>query len=127
MSYFVCFCSLCLNKFNIKSPYKLTSQTNIATGDLEIKNETFAKTFLRHIVISGELNPFRRNLFLRGGFDFQRRFDMNIITFPSMVGFSWGFGFKVSKFRLDYSRSSYHLSGTPNNFSIATNLSTFGL
>ena len=68
-----------------------------------------------------------KSLFLRGGFNFQRRFDMNITTFPAMVGFSWGLGFKVSKFRLDYSRSSYHLSGAPNNFSVATNLSTFGI
>lgn len=115
-----------LNAFDVKSPYKLTSQTNLETGKLEIKEETIAKTLLRHIVIGGELNPFRESLFLRGGFNFQRRFDMNLTTFPAMVGFSWGLGFKVSKFRLDYSRSSYHLSGTPNNFSIATNLSIFG-
>ena len=116
-----------LNRFDIKSPYHLTTQTNIETGELEIKEESFAKTFLRHIVIGGELNPFSKSLFLRGGFNFQRRFDMNIATFPAMVGFSWGLGFKVSKFRLDYSRSSYHLSSTPNNFSIATNLTIFGV
>ena len=33
-----------LNKFDIKSPYKLTTQTNLETGELEIKEETFAKT-----------------------------------------------------------------------------------
>jgi len=43
-----------------------------------------------------------------------------------MVGFSWGLGFRVSKYHFDYSRSIYHFSGVPNNFSIATNLSTFG-
>ncbi len=116
-----------LNQFDIKSPYKLTSQTNIETGALEIKEESIAKTALRHLIIGGELNPFRKSLFLRGGFNFQRRFDMSLSTYPSLVGFSWGIGFKVSKFRLDYSRASYHLSGAPNNFSIATNLSTFGL
>ena len=116
-----------LNQFDIKSPYKLTSQTNIETGELEIKEESIAKTALRHLIIGGELNPFRKSLFIRGGFNFQRRFDMSLSTYPAMVGFSWGIGFKVSKFRLDYSRSSYHLSGAPNNFSIATNLSTFGL
>ena len=59
-------------------------------------------------------------------FNFQRRFDLTTVTSPAMVGFSWGVGFKVSKYRFDYSRSAYHLSGVPNNFSIATNLSTFG-
>ena len=116
-----------LNQFDIKSPYKLTSQTNIDTGELEVKEESIAKTALRHFIIGGELNPFRRSLFIRGGFNFQRRFDLSLSTYPALVGFSWGIGFKVSKFRLDYSRASYHLSGTPNNFSITTNLSTFGL
>jgi len=116
-----------LNQFDIKSPYKLISQTNIETGELDIKEESIAKTVLRHLIIGGELNPFRKSLFLRGGFNFQRRFDMSLSTYPALVGFSWGIGFKVSRFRLDYSSASYHLSGSPNNFSIATNLSTFGL
>ena len=116
-----------INQFNIKSPYKLTEQTNIETGELEIKEESIAKTALRHIIIGGELNPFRKSFFLRGGFNFQRRFDLTTVTNPVMVGFSWGVGFKVSKYRFDYSRSAYHLSGVPNNFSIAANLSTFGL
>ncbi len=116
-----------LNQFFIESPYKLITQTNLETGELEVKEETIAKTFLRHIVIGGELNPFRRNLFLRAGYSFQRRFDMTIRSYPALVGFSWGVGFSFSNFQLDYSRSSYHLSGVTNNFSIATNLSTFGI
>jgi len=116
-----------INRFDVKSPYKLISQTNPETGELEIKQESIAKTALRHIIIGGELNPFRKSLFIRGGFNFQRRFDLTIETRPAMVGFSWGIGFRVFKYHFDYSRSSYHLSGAPNNFSIATNLSTFGL
>ena len=116
-----------INNFDIKSHYKLREQTNIDTGELEIKEESIAKTVLRHIIIGGEFNPFRKSLFIRGGFNFQRRFDLSIVSRPAMVGFSWGLGFRVSKYYFDYSRSSYHLSGVPNNFSIATNLSTFGL
>ena len=116
-----------INKFNIRSPYKLISQTNPDTGELEIREESIAKTALRHIVIGGELNPFRKSFFVRAGFNFQRRFDLTNSSMPAMVGFSWGIGFRVSKYYFDYSRSSYHLSATPNNFSVATNLSTFGL
>ena len=115
-----------INIFDIKSHYKLRSQTNTDSGELEIKQESIAKTALRHIVIGGELNPFRKSLYIRGGFNFQRRFDLTTTTRPGLVGFSWGIGFKVIKYRFDYSQSSYHLSGAPNNFSIATNLSTFG-
>ena len=116
-----------LNQFDIKSPYKLSSQTNIETGELEIQEESVVKMAFRHLIIGGELNPFRKSLFIRGGFNFQRRFDMSLSTYPALVGFSWGIGFKVLKLSFDYSRASYHLSGTPNNFSFATNLSTFGL
>ena len=116
-----------MNKFDIKSPYKLMSQTDFETGELEIIEESVLKTALRHIVIGGEFNPFRKSLFIRAGFNFQRRFDLSTVSSPSMVGFSWGVGFRVSKYHFDYSRSSYHLSGIPNNFSIGTNLSTFGI
>ena len=113
--------------FNIKSPYKLLMQTNIETGALELKDESFAKTILRHIIIGGELNPFRKSLFVRGGFNFQRRFDLTITNKPAMIGFSWGVGFRVYKYYFDYSRSAFHLSGIINNFSISTNLSSFGI
>ncbi|MEC7646700.1 MAG: type IX secretion system protein PorQ [Bacteroidota bacterium] len=116
-----------INEFDIKSPYKLTNQTNIETGQLELKSESIAKTFLRHLIIGGEFNPFRKSLFIRGGFNFQRRFDLSTVTRPAMVGFSWGIGFRVYKYYFDYSRSSYHLSGISNSFSITTNLRSFGL
>ena len=115
-----------INKFDISSAYKLNNQTNSETGELEIIEESFAKKTLRHIVIGGELNPFRKSLFIRGGFNFQRRFDLTTVTRPAMVGFSWGIGFRVLKYHFDFSRSSLHLSGTINNFSISVNLSTFG-
>ena len=116
-----------INKFDIKSSYKLTNQTNIETGQLELKSESIAKTFLRHLIIGGEFNPFRKSLFIRCGFNFQRRFDLTTVTRPAMVGFSCGLGFRVAKYYFDYSRTSYHLSGISNSFSITTNLSTFGL
>ena len=116
-----------LDQYDIKSPYRLHTQTNLETGDLDLKEETIAKTLLRHVVIGGELNPFRKQLFLRGGCNFQRRFDMNLSNHLSFTGFSFGLGIKLYDFDVDYSRSSYHVSGYPNNFSIVINLSTFGI
>jgi len=52
---------------------------------------------------------------------------MMVPTRPAMVGFSWGLGFKISKFHLNYSRATYHLAGATNIFSFSTNLSSFGL
>jgi hypothetical protein len=42
-----------------------------------------------------------------------------------MVGFSYGFGIKISKFHLSYGRATYHLAGASNHFSISTNFSSF--
>ena len=114
-----------LQNFDISSPYKLNTFTNVVTGNLEIQEENMFKTSLRHFIIGGELNPFNKSLFLRGGFNFQRRFDMSLQTSSSMVGFSWGVGFNVANFGVNYSRSLYHLSAIPNNFSIVTNINTF--
>ena len=52
---------------------------------------------------------------------------MTIDSYGGLVGFSFGLGMNVSKIKIDYSRSSYHLSGQINTFSIKTNLSTFGI
>ena len=116
-----------LNKFDISNDYSLNTYTNIETGEIEINDESIAKTILRHLIISGELNLFKDNLYLRGGFNFQRRFNMTIDSYGGLVGFSFGVGMKVSKININYSRSSYHLSGQLNSFSISTNLSTFGI
>ena len=78
-----------LNQFDISSPYKLNSQTNFETGELETIEESVTKN-IETFVIGGELNPFKKNLFLRGGFNFQRRFDMTLITSPYFVGFFMG-------------------------------------
>ena len=90
-------------------------------------DESIAKTMLKHIIIGGEFFQFRRNIFLRGGLNFQRRFDMMLANKPAMIGVSCGVGFRVSDFQIDYSRSAYHLMGYTNNFSITTNLAKFGL
>lgn len=116
-----------LNKFDITNNYLEPTVTDPISGE-EIANEdSFGKKILRHFVLGGELNPGRKNLFIRGGFNFQRRQDMQLSTSPLLVGFSWGLGFKISKFQLNYSRATYHLAGASNNFSFSTNLSSFGL
>jgi hypothetical protein len=84
----------------------------------------FAEKAFRHVVIGGEFVP-SRNFSFRLGYNYQRRQEMKVESKPGMVGFSWGFGFRVSKFNFSYARSAYHLAGSPNLFSIAFNLSDF--
>jgi len=43
----------------------------------------------------------------------------------AMVGFSWGFGVRIYKFRINYSRVTYSLAGSPNYLTIAFDLNSF--
>jgi len=40
----------------------------------------------------------------------------------STVGFSWGFGFFISRFQFNYASARYHLAGASNLISVAINL-----
>lgn len=88
------------------------------------KLEEFGDKAMRHLIFGTELLIFR-NFYVSMGFNYQRRQELKIETRPAMVGFSWGFGFRVSKFLISYSRSTYHLAGGTNHFSVTTNLNQF--
>lgn len=83
--------------------------------------EIFSDNLMRHMVMGLEFIPFE-NFALRFGYNYQRRQELKIPARISTVGFSWGFGLKISHFRLDYGRATYHLAGASNNFSFSTNM-----
>ena len=90
----------------------------------EKKLSKFADKLARHFVFGGELS-IMKSLFVRVGFNYQRRKEMIVETSKSTVGFSWGLGIKISKFQISYARSKYHLVGSPNTITVCTNLSDF--
>ena len=116
-----------LNKYDISNDFSLNTIYDPITNSVIVKNETVAKKLLRHVILGGELNPFKKSFYLRGGFNFQRREDLNLSSSFTMSGFSWGLGFSVKKVQINYARSSMHTSSIINSFSIVTNLSNFGL
>ncbi|MBS4060194.1 MAG: type IX secretion system protein PorQ [Bacteroidetes bacterium] len=86
--------------------------------------EKLADQFMRHIVLGGEFY-IGKNLILRGSYNYKRRQEMQIPDRLAMIGFSWGVGIRVSKFNINYSRSTFHVVGSPNYLTISTNLSNF--
>lgn len=97
---------------------------NPITGEeIKEKNGFFDKT-LRHVVIGAEFLP-SKNFNIRLGYNYQRRQELKLTTRAGITGFSWGFGFRISKFHISYSRATYHLAGASNHFTISTNLSSF--
>jgi hypothetical protein len=86
--------------------------------------DVFGDQLMRHLVFGVEF-LLGDNFHVDLGYNYKMRKEMAVVTKPGMVGFSWGFGFRISKFHLAYGRSSYHLAGGTNHFSLTTNLSDF--
>jgi len=86
-----------------------------------LKEENFTKKFMRHLVLGVELLP-SPNFTLRAGYNHQIRQELRLDEKMSTVGFSWGFGFRISRFHINYGSARYHLAGSSNIISIALNL-----
>lgn len=86
--------------------------------------DMFGDKLMRHLVFGTEF-LLGKNFHIDVGYNYKRRQEMKVNTRPGMVGFSWGFGFRVSKFHFAFGRASYHLAGGTNHFSLTTNLSEF--
>ncbi len=97
------------------------------TGQVEkpAKLDQFFDRLMRHVIVGVEFFPVE-SFMIRLGYNYKRRQEMKLDTRTAMVGFSWGFGIRVSKFHISYGRAAYHLSGASNHFSLSTNLSEFG-
>ena len=88
------------------------------------KFSKFGDNLMRHAVFGVEFIP-SNSFNIRFGYNYQRRQEMKVESALSTVGFSWGFGFRVSKFYFSYAHVIQHLAGSSNFFTIATNLSAF--
>ena len=104
------------------------ANTNPAPGQKPVKEEDLKKGFdlildetLRHLLVGVEFFPFQ-GLELRAGYNYNRRQEMKIDARTGMTGFSWGLGIHLSRFHVDYARSSWHLAGASNHFSICINI-----
>jgi len=102
--------------------------TNPAPGQTPTREEDIKKGFdlyldeaMRHLLVGVECFPFQGFTF-RASYNYNRRQEMKIDTHGGMVGFSWGLGIQVSRFHINYARSSWHLAGASNHFSVSANL-----
>ncbi|HZL12449.1 MAG TPA: type IX secretion system protein PorQ [Prolixibacteraceae bacterium] len=105
-----------LQKWNLaQAEEDNTNGTTVYTED------GFAKKFMRHLVLGVELLP-SPNFTVRAGYNYQRRQELRLDEKMSTVGFSWGFGFQISRFHINYGSARYHLAGSSNLISVALNL-----
>ena len=105
-----------LQKWNLAKPVEDNSGSSTVYTD-----ENFTKKFMRHMLLGVELLP-SPNFTLRAGYNYQLRQEMKLDEKMSTVGFSWGFGFRISRFQISYGSARYHLAGSSNLISIALKL-----
>ena len=80
----------------------------------------------RHIVFAGEfLFGKKENLRLRVAYSHLKRKELSVQNFRGLAGFSMGAGIKISKFRLEYGKSFYHLAGSNNHITINVDIQSF--
>lgn len=79
---------------------------------------------VRHVILGIEIVP-HENFYISLGYNYRRRSELALQTAPKMVGFSFGFGLKLSKFNISYGLASYHLAGASNHISLGINLDAF--
>jgi hypothetical protein len=109
-----------------EDPLNPSVKTDPLTGEKIEKSDLslFGDKLMRHIVAGVEFMP-SESFNIRLGYNYQRRQEMKVESALSTVGFSWGFGFRVSRFYLSYANVIQHLSGSSHFFTIATNISEF--
>lgn len=114
------------DKWDLRYEDPTTQQVDPISGEaVEDSNlEKFADNFMRHIVFGGEL-LIGKNLSVQAGYNYKRRQELKVESKTATVGFSWGVGLRISKFHINYARSTYHLAGSPNYIAIRTSLSDF--
>jgi len=97
------------------------------TGEPVESNQTwaFGDKLMRHAIFGVELAPGKGNFLVQLAYNYRRRQELKIASRTAMVGFSFGFGIKISKFKISYSHANYHLAGGTNTFTITTNFSDF--
>lgn len=86
--------------------------------------DLFGDKLMRHVIFGVEF-LIGQNVHVDLGYNYKRRKEMKVSARPGMVGFSMGFGFKISKFHFAFGRASYHLVGGTNHITLTTNLSEF--
>lgn len=124
------FSVLAQNLTNFKMRYELPQSENDITqfdNDTIVKERKFVKAadeLGRHFIFGAEFIPIE-NFFVRFGYNYQRRKEMQLTTRAKLTGFSFGLGLRVSKFHISYGLATYHLAGASHHFSLSTDLSKF--
>ncbi len=119
-----------LHRWNITYDDPNTVESVFLIGDGTQNNENKFKdrvdNLFRHIIFNGEFLFGKGEIMrLRLGYNHFMRRELSVTNFRSRSGFTFGFGIKLRRFRIEYGRGYYHFAGGLNHLSISTSLKEF--
>jgi hypothetical protein len=116
-----------LNQWDLRYESELNLETDIFGNAIESSSlSQEIDNFFRHVIFNGELLLGQaETVRLRFGYNHRIRKELSVSGFRSLAGFSFGFGVKVSRFRLDYGVGHFHLVGATNHVGISLDLDDF--
>jgi hypothetical protein len=88
-----------------------------SSGSSEPEKSEFFENMMRHVILGAELIP-HKNFYFCGGYNYQRRKELQVDSKVSTVGFSWGFGINTSLLNIEFGRATYHLAGSSTHLSV---------
>ncbi len=111
-----------LQKLDMRYSYATTEKDE--NGNIKIKKMTMGDNIVRHLTLGGELN-LSQHFVIRFGYNHMRRKEASPEQKRGTTGFSWGLGFKISKFHISYGSASLFPGFNSNQFSLLCNLGEF--
>ena len=113
-----------LQDFNLNEDKTSDGDTGEVDPSFSAKAEKLGNELMRHLIFGVEFIPLQ-NFTFQVGYNNLRRHELRIEERVSTVGFSWGFGVRVNRFRIGFGQARYHLAGSSSHFSVSTDLSSF--
>jgi hypothetical protein len=85
------------------------------------KFKRFGNNLMLHLNLGTEL-VISKSVYVRMGYNYERRRELKVDSRKGLAGFSFGIGLRLNKFNVSYSRAIYSIAGVSNNLSLSLNL-----
>ena len=98
-----------------------SNQTVDIDGNVSEEKISIFDNAMRHVIVGAELFP-EKSINLRVGYSFRKSKEMKLQELRTFGGFSFGFGLKMNKFKLNYAYSKMHSASNVSTFSLQIDL-----
>lgn len=109
-------------------PFSTTTQTVQKTDGQKFKDKlkTGLDKFGRHMIVATEI-VLTKNFNIRVGYNYRQHKEMMLPDKRTGAGVSFGFGFGINRFRINYAFTRYSVAGSSNIFSLSSYLGAYAV